>query len=96
MCDEFVCSDSGVVSLCDDDRRLLASLGVRRGQEILSDTDSKEKEKEKERADNNNEASETNRNITADITPKTDDQGTEADWKNKSLPSGAAIFLCLS
>ena len=94
MCDEFVCSDSGVVSLCDDDRRLLASLGVRRGQEILSDTDTKEKEKE--RADNNNEASETNRNITADITSKTDDQGTEADWKNKSLPSGAAIFLCLS
>ena len=93
MCDEFVCSDSGVVSLCEDDRRLLASLGVRR-QEILSDTDTKEKEKE--RADNNNEASETNRNITADITPKTDDQGTEADWKNKSLPSGAAIFLCLS
>ena len=83
MCDEFVCSDSGVVSLCEDDRRLRASLG-------------RSKEKEKERADNNNEASETNRNITADITPKTDDQGTEADWKNKSLPSGAAIFLCLS
>ena len=84
MCDEFVCSDSGVVSLCEADRKLLASLGEKRkiGEE---------------KVDNNNLASETNRNLT--LATKTDDQGIEADKHRTRLiltPSGADTFLSLS
>ena len=32
MCDEFICSDSGV-GLCEDDRKLLESLGSSRKQQ---------------------------------------------------------------
>ena len=61
MCDEFVCSDSGVVSLCDDDRKLLASLG-KKSQQIPDETQKSEKE-EAELSENNNVESETNRNF---------------------------------
>ena len=71
MCDEFICSDSGVVSLCEDDRKLLASLGARKPQPIREDKDEKE---DKSRSDNNNVSTETNRNLP---TTKTDDEGIE-------------------
>ena len=73
MCDEFVCSDSGVVSLCEDDRRLLASLGDRK-KKVERKTSDVKCEKE-ERFDNNNVASETNRNLSG--ATKTDDEGIE-------------------
>ena len=68
MCDEFVCSDSGVVSLCEDDRKLLASLGAKKPQKIQESERSEE-------TDNNNVESETNRNLNTDF--KTDQQGIE-------------------
>ena len=68
MCDEFVCSDSGVVSLCDDDRKLLASLGAKKPQQIHAG-----EEREAELTDNNNVESETNRNLNTST--KTDQQG---------------------
>ena len=71
MCDEVICSDSGVVSLCEDDRKLLASLGARKPLQIREDKDEKE---DKSRSDNNNVSSETNRNLPS---TKTDDQGIE-------------------
>lgn len=66
MCDEFVCSDSGVVSLCEDDRKLLASLGAKKPQQIRGS------EEVTEVADNNNVESETNRNLNTNS--KTDQQ----------------------
>ena len=50
-----------------------------------------------EKVDNNNLASETNRNLT--LATKTDDQGIEADKHRTRLiltPSGADTFLSLS
>ena len=66
MCDEFVCSDSGVVTLCEDDRKLLASLGVKKSQQICeNETRSCDGETlmEAEMTENNNVETETNRNI---------------------------------
>ena len=68
MCDEFVCSDSGVVSLCEADRKLLASLGARKPQQACE-------ERSGEVTENNNVESEENRNLHTNT--KTDQQGTE-------------------
>ena len=71
MCDEFICSDSGV-GLCEDDRILLESLGNRKSKSDVQTNDEKcNKNVEKggnkiddEEADNNNDMAETNRNIS--------------------------------
>ena len=68
MCDEFVCSDSGVVSLCEADRTLLASLGARKSHQPCD-------ERSGEVTDNNNVESEANRNLHTNT--KTDQQGTK-------------------
>ena len=89
MCDEFVCSDSGVVSLCEDDRKLLASLGAKKSQQIHEREETREEKGERgERGerevaevttDNNNVDSETNRNLNTDS--KTDQQGILKRWR---------------
>ena len=71
MCDEFICSDSGV-GLCEDDRILLESLGNRKSKSDVHKNDEKcnknlEKGGDKiavKEAENNNDMAETNRNIT--------------------------------
>ena len=83
MCDEFICSDSGV-GLCEDDRILLESLGNRKSKSDVQKNDEKcNKNVEKggnkiadEEADNNNDMAETNRNIT-DHEHKTVDSGSD-------------------
>ena len=75
MCDEFVCSDSGVVSLCDDDRKLLASLGAKKSGQLPEDSQKSEKA-EAELSENNNVESETNRNINS-TNSQADQQGID-------------------
>ena len=60
MCDEFICSDSGV-GLCDDDRKLLESLGSKKIRKSDKPSD-----QPLEVTDNNNNGEETNRNIDKD------------------------------
>ena len=80
MCDEFVCSDSGVVSLCEDDRKLLASLGAKKSQQIHEREETRgEREVAEVTTDNNNVDSETNRNLNTDS--KTDQQGILKRWR---------------
>ena len=78
MCDEFVCSDSGVVSLCDDDRKLLASLGAKK-QIRESQARSGGGEREAEVTDNNNVEGETNRNTNS----QPDQPGIEGGTRHK-------------
>ena len=91
MCDEFVCSDSGVVSLCEDDRKLLASLGAKKPQQVSESE--KRPGQEPELSDNNNVEGETNRNLNTDY--KTDLQGIErvslhcTDWDNYNLDTSS-------
>ena len=63
MCDEFVCSDSGV-GLCEDDRKLLENLGVKKPRNSDSDESARKTDEDvtDKITDNNNNAAETNRN----------------------------------
>ena len=74
MCDEFICSDSGV-GLCDDDRKLLESLGSKK----IRTSDQPNAGEAQEVTDNNNNAEETNRNIDKD-------QGSQY-LENRHLPA---------
>ena len=71
MCDEFVCSDSGV-GLCEADRKLLERLGSRnprtKGDGDKGDTkvDAKGDGDHGGDTDNNNNDEETNRNFDKD------------------------------
>ena len=62
MCDEFICSDSGV-GLCDDDRKLLESLGSKKSRQSDKPSDQAPEETDN---NNNNNVEETNRNIDKD------------------------------
>ena len=62
MCDEFICSDSGV-GLCDDDRKLLESLGSKKSRQSDKPSDQPLEETDN---NNNNNVEETNRNIDKD------------------------------
>ena len=64
MCDEFVCSDSGV-GLCDDDRKLLENLGFRK-QKPCEKIDNDKKVNEDSVTDNNNNGDVENKNLEAD------------------------------
>ena len=74
MCDEFICSDSGV-GLCDDDRKLLESLGSKK----IRTSDQPSAGEAQEVTDNNNNAEETNRNIDKD-------QGSQL-FRNRHFPA---------
>ena len=74
MCDEFICSDSGV-GLCEDDRKLLESLGSK----TIRKSDKSSAGEAQEVMDNNNNAEETNRNIDKD-------QGSQY-LENRHLPA---------
>ena len=60
MCDEFVCSDSGV-GLCEDDRKLLENLGVKKTKKC-DQIDAKTSDNNND-IDNNNNQEEANRNL---------------------------------
>ena len=62
LCDEFVCSDSGV-GLCEDDRKLLENLGIKKNKKC-DQTDAKTSDNNV--IDNNNNQEEANRNINSD------------------------------
>ena len=62
LCDEFVCSDSGV-GLCEDDRKLLENLGIKKNKKC-DPTDAKTSDNNV--IDNNNNQEEANRNINSD------------------------------
>ena len=64
MCDEFICSDSGV-GLCDDDRKLLESLGSKKSRQSDKPSD-QALEVTDNNNNNNNNVEETNRNIGKD------------------------------
>ena len=68
MCDEFICSDSGV-GLCDDDRKLLESLGSKKSRQSDKPSDQAPEVTDN---NNNNNVEETNRNIDKD-------QGSQLD-----------------
>ena len=76
MCDEFICSDSGV-GLCDDDRKLLESLGSKRIRK--SDKPSDQALEVTDNNNNNNNVEETNRNIDKD-------QGSQL-FRNRHFPA---------
>ena len=88
MCDEFICSDSGV-GLCEDDRKLLESLGSRKSKSDVQKNDEKCSENvekggnkiEDKEADNNNDVEEIDRNIT--------------EHENKNENSGTDIIIMI-
>ena len=69
MCDEFICSDSGV-GLCEDDRKLLESLGSSRKQQkcdkAKTSVGGDDCDNNEHVTDNNNNEEEANRNIDKD------------------------------
>ena len=62
MCDEFVCSDSGV-GLCEDDRKLLENLGVKKPRNAVESAKKSDEDVSDKLTDNNNNDAETNRNL---------------------------------
>lgn len=62
MCDEFVCSDSGV-GLCEDDRKLLENLGAKKPRSVVESAKKSDEDVSDKTTDNNNNEAETNRNL---------------------------------
>ena len=68
MCDEFICSDSGV-GLCEDDRKLLESLGSRKQPKCdksMNGVGGDDCDNNEHVTDNNNNDEEANRNLDQD------------------------------
>ena len=81
MCDEFVCSDSGVVSLCEDDRKLLASLGAKKSQQIHEREETREEKGERgERGERDDHSLDKRKNNLEKLVPLVDSQ-----WSLQSL-----------
>ena len=62
MCDEFVCSDSGV-GLCEDDRKLLENLVAKKPRSVVESAKKSDEDVSDKTTDNNNNEAETDRNL---------------------------------